>query len=229
MEERNLQIEETADGSHTLYVPDLEEHYHSVNGAIQESKHVFISMGLHEITKSYISILEVGFGTGLNALLTFIESELGSTKISYNTIEKYPLSLDLTSKLNYSELSAESNVIFDTIHKAAWNSFVEISSSFRINKINGDFTDLKCWEKSNEIFDLIYFDAFAPDKQPDLWTQNIFDYIYRLTSINGVFVTYCAKGVVRRMLQKAGFIVERLPGPPGKREMLRGRKIKNTG
>lgn len=229
MEERNLQIEETADGSHTLYVPDLEEHYHSVNGAIQESKHVFISMGLHEMTKSDISILEVGFGTGLNALLTFIESELSSTKISYNTIEKYPLSLDLTSKLNYSELSSESNVIFDTIHKAAWNSFVEISSSFRINKINGDFTDLKCWEKDNEIFDLIYFDAFAPDKQPDLWTQDIFDYIYRLTSMNGVFVTYCAKGVVRRMLQKAGFIVERLPGPPGKREMLRGRKIKNTG
>lgn len=197
----------------------MDEHYHSVNGAVQESTHVFINSGLehwteHNSSKTSLKILEMGFGTGLNALLTAIEAEKKKLNIKYTTLEKYPLSEELTSLLNYSDLNKE---IFKKIHTAPWEEETVISPYFSIKKIETDFNDYLFPDN----YDIIYYDAFAPDKQLGVWSQELFDKIYKQTNINGVMTTYCAKGVVRRMMQESGFVVERIPGPPGKREMLR--------
>lgn len=221
MEEKRI-ILSTEDGSHTLYVPSLDEHYHSVNGALQESTHVFIHAGLKEIQKEEIRLLEIGFGTGLNALLSlqYIEG-FSSRKLIYHTIERYPLSREITDKLNYGEATgAMGTEWFQKIHAADWGRPVPITDHFILHKIEGDSNH--CSFPSD--IDLIFFDAFAPDKQPEMWESAIFEKLYKSASPEALIVTYCAKGEVRRRMQNAGFRMERLPGPPGKRHILRGGK-----
>lgn len=216
---RELQV--TADGSHTFFIPEMDEHYHSVNGAIQEALHVFLRAGFDLMTSTSFHVLEFGFGTGLNAWLTLLEAEKKWCKVQYTTIEKYPLEWQMAAQLNYADLwQPEAEEDFLRLHRAPWNESVEITPGFCLHKILGDYQDSK-WPDG---VDLVYFDAFAPDKQPEVWNQSLFDRIYRSMNEGGVLVTYCAKGAVRRMWQAAGFSVERIPGPPGKREMLRAWK-----
>lgn len=219
----NIDIELTDDGSHTLYVPALNEHYHSVNGAIQESTHVYINTGLHNCQKRKINILEIGFGTGLNAFLTLLDVLQSGKSINYISLEAYPLPLHIIERLNYpQQIRVADEDLFKKLHLAEWNESEDITSAFRLTKIETDFTHFDF--KNINCADIIYFDAFAPDKQPEMWTQQLFDKLYTITKPDGILVTYCAKGEVRRMLQRSGFTVERLPGPPGKREMLRASK-----
>lgn len=217
--ERNLIIETTSDGSNTIFVPVIDEHYHSIHGAKQESLHVFITSGLDYIQKdiSPINIFEVGFGTGLNAILTLEYAKKNNLKINYHTVELYPIEMTMIDQLNYNELSP----YYRDIHLCNWNQEIEITKNFTLHKIKTDFVQARSFLNN---FDLIYFDAFAPDKQPEMWSQSIFDDLYTHTNQNGIFCTYCAKGMIRRMLQQAGYKVERLPGPPGKREMIRAQK-----
>jgi tRNA U34 5-methylaminomethyl-2-thiouridine-forming methyltransferase MnmC len=220
----------TADGSHSLYVKELDEHYHSIHGAIQESIHVFINTGLKfiaEKNKSEISILEIGFGTGLNALLTCLEAEKLNLKINYTSIEAFPLDNVLINELNYAELlsakekeKSHLQTIFNELHSCEWEKEISISKNFTLHKIKNTLQEIK-FEKS---FDLIYFDAFGPRVQPEMWTEELFSKIYNVTKPNGCLVTYCAKGEVKRTLKKVGFTVETLPGPPRKREMVRADK-----
>lgn len=216
-------IEQTADGSHTLFVPELDEHYHSINGAVQESTHIFINTGLRHCSKKQINVFEIGFGTGLNAYLTALAIQNTSIVIHYTSIEAYPLSLDLVAKLNYpKQIGGQSQDLFFKLHEIDWNNEQKITSNFFLTKVKDDFTKFDTTLLSD--IDIVYFDAFAPEKQPCMWSQSIFDRLFAIMSLDSILVTYCAKGVVRRMMQQAGFIVERLPGPPGKREMLRATK-----
>ena len=215
------ELQGTADGSHTLFIPEMDEHYHSVNGAVQESRHVFIEAGLHRQEKKDITVFEVGFGTGLNAYLTLLAAENEDRSVDYFSVELYPLDPALVRALNYGDMICpEKKMLFTALHSAAWNEPVKITDHFTLHKIQGDNNSCTLPED----MDLIYFDAFAPDKQPEMWSQEIFDRLYAHTSEGGILTTYCAKGVVRRMMQKAGYSVERIPGPPGKREMLRAIK-----
>lgn len=219
-----IKIEITEDGSHTLYVPTLDEHYHSTHGALQESLHVYIEAGLRACEKDQIHLLEVGFGTGLNAFLSLLETESRGIKIIYHTVERYPLSREKVSVLNYPSLIApQHSDTFTLLHSFSWETPIEITSQFTLVKHCFDFSQPAQFDPQTE-FDVIFYDAFAPDKQPKMWTLEIFEKIFSLCSCDAIFTTYCAKGEVRRTLQTAGFVVERLPGPPGKREMLRGRK-----
>ncbi len=208
------------DGSHTLFVPELDEHYHSTHGAIQESTHVFIQAGLQFHLQDEMNVLEFGFGTGLNALLTHIYSE--DSKITYHTLEKYPIDNHAAEQLNYQQMDNGAFAdFFKKMHTSEWGKAITLDKNFILYKQQCDFKDV---ELPVEQFDLVYFDAFAPDKQPNLWTKSIFEKVYASLKFQGVLTTYCAKGVVRRTLQEVGFKVERLPGPPGKREMLRAIK-----
>lgn len=227
MSERIITPIVTEDGSHTLYIPEMDEHYHSVHGAVQESTHVFIETGLKAKERSEYKVLEIGFGTGLNALLTAMEAQLSGAKIYYTTLELYPLSPEITSHLNYPSvigLNEQDSQIYQHILDAEWSNgeadFIQVTSCFYIRKLFVDFTKYTFCEKYN----LVYFDAFAPDKQPEMWDSSLFDRISEATETGGILTTYCAKGVVRRALIASGYNVERLPGPPGKREMLRGTK-----
>jgi len=213
------EIRLTADGSSTLFVPSLNEHYHSTHGALQESVHVFIKNGLLQITTPALTILEIGFGTGLNALLTAIQSKKTNQKIEYTSVEKYPLSADEILVLNYSELLSEENAgkLFSDIHKVPFEEKVAITPNFTLQKIEKDFLNID----SQKAFDLIYFDAFAPEKQPKLWTETMFSKMFAALKPGGFLVTYCAKGQVKRNMKSVGFKVEALPGPPGKREMTK--------
>lgn len=216
-------IEITGDGSHTLFLPELEEHYHSINGAIQESMHVFIEAGLCHTKQDTVHIFEVGFGTGLNAFLSLMESDT-FREIHYTTIEAYPLPLSIISQLNYGEkYSKEQQNLFYKLHDVEWGIEQEITPNFYITKIQADLNQIDF--ESIRPVDIIYFDAFAPDKQAEMWSQQIFDHLYNVTNTGGMLVTYCAKGAVRRMMQQSGYKTERLPGPPGKREMLRATKL----
>ena len=216
-----LQIETTADGSPTLFVPALNEHYHSVHGALTESKHVFIENGLKLFEgKEVVSILEIGFGTGLNALLSYLEAQQKNFQIHYTAIELYPLGKAYIKQLHFPDLFKTGRSFFDFLHDCDWEQEIIADSHFTLHKIKGDLTKYRF----NCNFDLIYFDAFAPDKQAEMWTPEIFAHLYEQTNENGILTTYCAKGSVRRMLQAAGYTTERLPGPPGKREMLRAKK-----
>lgn len=217
-----MEIEITQDGSPTLYVPELEEHYHSVKGALTESRHIFIEMGLHACRAASPRILEVGFGTGLNAFLTLLDADRRGVAVSYTTLERYPLAPDCVRRLDYpAQIAPGRAADFYRLHEAPWGESVGLTPVFTLLKEKADFT---AWH-TEETYDLIYFDAFAPEKQPDMWTQERFDYLYGRLAGGGVLTTYCAKGVVRRMLQSSGFRVERLPGPPGgKREILRAVK-----
>lgn len=220
------EIKITADGSHTLFVPEMDEHYHSINGAIQESTHIFINTGLHHCVKDEMRIFEVGFGTGLNAFLTLLDSCISGKTIHYITIEAYPLPESIIKNLNYIQKHTEQEQIyFYKLHDAEWNEEIKITDHFHLTKIKADFRFFDI-PSLVDLVDIIYFDAFAPEKQPEMWTQDIFNNLYKITSPDGILVTYCAKGIVRRMMQQAGYKVERLPGPPGKREMLRAKKEK---
>jgi tRNA U34 5-methylaminomethyl-2-thiouridine-forming methyltransferase MnmC len=215
------QIIVTTDGSHTIFVPELNEHYHSIHGAVQESAFIFINNGFAVCKASPINIFEVGFGTGLNALLTAIKCMNGNREVNYTAIEKYPLDADIISSLNYQLFTGEEGKeIYNSIHSSPWNVYVNIFKNFNLRKIEGDLTR----QMPEGRYDLIYFDAFAPDKQPEMWTKEIFAGIAAITNINGVFVTYSAKGEVKRNLNACGFEVALLPGPPGKRQIIRAVK-----
>lgn len=216
-------IEETEDGSHTLYVPDLNEHYHSTHGAIQESNHIYINAGLKYLSKQNISVLEIGFGTGLNAYLTLLESNKSKVNIDYWGLESRPLSSCITNRINYPYLLQQDRVLFDDLHECEWGSLNIISAQFSLCKLKIDITSPELFSVSG-MFDVIYYDAFAPDKQEKVWAIEIFDFLFKHTSKGGVLVTYCAKGEIRRRLQQVGYRVERLSGPKGKREILRAIK-----
>ncbi len=217
-----MELEQTADGSYTLYVPELNEHYHSVKGALTESQHIFIDMGLKHSTVIEPHILEIGLGTGLNCFLTLMTAEETKRKIHYTSIERYPLDIETISKLNYPSIIGKGHEEdYLAIHQTLWEEDVALSPWFILHKIEGDFTRYS-FEKG---YDIIYFDAFAPEKQPEMWEQSLFNSLFHVLNEGGILTTYCAKGVVRRMLQAAGFVVERLAGPPGgKREILRATK-----
>jgi len=217
-------IRQTSDGSHTLYVAEIDETYHSTHGAIQESMHIFIDSALRKCRLNQIRILEIGFGTGLNALLTKQEADLNGYTIHYTTLEKFPVRMELVAALNYASLTTvvAGADFFNEIHQAPWNTTVQVASNFELHKVECDFTQ---FESALNQFDVIYFDAFSPDKQPEMWTVEQFSRIYDWCAPQAVLSTYCAKGIVRRALQQVGFEVERLPGPPGKREILRATKI----
>lgn len=222
----SIQLITTADGSHSIYVPELNEHYHSVHGAIQESKHVFINAGLKApglLTVTPLRILEIGMGTGLNVFLTFLENIEHKKQIVYTAIEAFPVNEKLIHELNYvKELNAkEHQDIFNKIHRSSWEQQITLSPHFTFRKIKNTIQETTLTEKQ---FDLIYFDAFSPEIQPEMWRENVFEKLFQSLNSNGILVTYCAKGVVKRILKKVGFTIENLPGPPGKREMTRGVK-----
>ena len=218
--EREIVI--TSDGSTTIHLPEWNEQYHSKHGAIQEAYHVFIKNGLEAISQTEISILEIGFGTGLNAFITLLEVERKKQKIQYVGVEAYPVKEDEIMQLNYiSELKATSfSDHFQKMHSSSWEEEHVISSYFSLKKRQQFFHEIQ----DEDQFDLIYFDAFGARVQPDLWTEEIFTIMYKALKRNGILVTYSAKGSVRRAMQSVGFKVERLQGPPGKREMLRAKK-----
>lgn len=219
-------IIKTADGSVTIHLPDWDEQYHSKHGAVQEALHVFIKMGLHHFLQRYketeVAILEIGFGTGLNAFITFLESQKIPLQFNYTGVEAYPVTPEEILALNYAEnLSAErQGWVLKKMHESPWEQSVAISENFKLEKLKKKFNDIN----ARNTFNIIYFDAFGARVQPELWTEEIFEIMYNALKKNGILVTYSAKGSVRRALQKVGFVVERLPGPPGKREMLRGTK-----
>jgi tRNA U34 5-methylaminomethyl-2-thiouridine-forming methyltransferase MnmC len=219
--QKNLII--TADGSHSIEIQSLKVTYHSIHGAIQESRHVFIEAGLNEIlsrlTSQTLYILEMGLGTGLNAFLTAIEAEKQTTDIQYTVVEQYPLPLEETKALNYTEQLGHKE-LFSKIHESNWEEDVAISRYFTLQKEKADINNYS----SGKQFHLIYYDAFAPDVQPELWTRTIFENLFLMLRPNGILVTYCSKGDVRRAMMAVGFNVKKLPGPKGKREMLRATK-----
>lgn len=211
----------TDDGSDSLYLEHLDEHYHSTKGAIQESAHIFINAGFLQTNRDPISILEIGMGTGLNVLLTILAARERQINVTYTTLEKYPLPQDITSNLNYSNLlGSDCHSVFLAIHESKWNAPIKIASEFTLNKIE---TDLLIWQPQAK-FDLVYFDAFGPDKQPEMWQTVIYKKIFDSMNNNGVLITYSAKGDVRRGLQAAGFKVKRLQGPPGKKHITQAIK-----
>ncbi len=212
----------TDDGSTSIHLPEIDEQYHSKHGAIQEAYHVFIKAGLDLFTDD-VAILEIGFGTGLNCFITYLESVKRNLIIDYIGVEAYPVSTNEVKQLNYvTELKAtEHQQIFDKLHQVNWEEKQLITDNFKLTKQKKDFNDINDKNKYN----LIYFDAFGARVQPELWTEDIFKLMYNALQENGVLVTYSAKGSVRRAMQAVGFTVERLPGPKGKREMLRAQKI----
>lgn len=218
------QIITTGDGSHSLYNPELDETYHSRHGALQESRYVFIQQGLDLVDplQQPIRILEVGFGTGLNAVLANEYGEKYNRKIEFTTLETFPLSNEVTEAINVEDTVGQGNMTFFTqLHSAEWNKPIEISDIFTLEKLN---ITVQEWPVRAAYYDVIFYDAFGPRAQPEMWTLEIFQKLYNSMRNRGIFVTYCAKGQVRRDLTTAGFHTSRLPGPPGKREMLRGEK-----
>jgi tRNA U34 5-methylaminomethyl-2-thiouridine-forming methyltransferase MnmC len=215
----------TGDGSLTIHLPEWNEQYHSKHGAIAEAVHVFIKTGLtHWISENdscEVSVLEIGFGTGLNAFLTSLEAAKKNLQINYSGIEAYPVSETEIDQLNYASLLDVSQRDFLKLHKACWESPSEINQNFILTKRKQLFSEIKDIEHYN----IVYFDAFGARVQPELWTESIFELMFKALKPGGVLVTYSAKGSVRRAMQAVGFLVERMPGPPGKREMLRATKF----
>lgn len=221
--EQNIKIITTQDGSHSLLYEELEETYHSIHGAIQESNHVYIEAGLNywlskNPTSTSLNILEFGFGTGLNALLTSLKTN-SRIKATYDTLEKYPIAKKVSKSLNYGKLMHNPE-LFSAIHSAKWGEAEMITPDFLLAKTEIDFQEYKGDKK----YDIIYFDAFAPSKQPELWTKEIFESCYGMMHQGAVLVTYSAKGQLKRDLKSLGFTVESLPGPPGKFEITRAMK-----
>ena len=218
------EIIETSDGSKTIHLPDWNENYHSHHGALQEAKHVFLKNGLADYgQQKKINILEIGLGTALNAILTCQEATRAGLDIQYTALEAYPVSEDELLALNYESLLDDevAKSHYQNIHAAEWNENHTISKNFSINKIHAKLEVCKFEENQ---FDIIYFDAFGPRVQGELWSLEIFQMLFKSLKENGLLVTYCAKGQVKRDLKSAGFVVECVPGPPGKREMTKAFK-----
>lgn len=213
----------TSDGSKTIHIVDWNEQYHSKHGAIQEAYHVFIKSGLSLFKDRNLAILEIGFGTGLNCFITLLEAEKLNLNIKYRGVEAYPIASEELAQLNYiDELDAVAYTSqFSEMHQSPWGENTAITTTFSLHKEQKKFTEIA----DENLFNLIYFDAFGARVQPELWTEAIFAKMFKALEIGGVLVTYAAKGSVRRAMQAVGFVVERLPGPPGKREMLRARKM----
>ena len=216
------EIIQTLDGSTTIHIEEWDECYHSKHGAIQEAQHVFIKNGLSLFENKHVSILEIGFGTGLNAFITFLEAKKLNQTIDYVGVEAYPISADEVLSMNYvAELNAANDsAIFKTMHESNWGEEINLSKDFSLIKRKQFFEAIEDIEK----FDLIYFDAFGYRVQPELWSTEIFQKMYNALKPNSVLVTYAARGVVKRSMIEVGFSVEKLEGPPGKREMFRARK-----
>ena len=223
----NRELLMTEDGSFTVSIPEIHTTYHSTRGAIQESEHVFIKTGLKFFTeknnnKKTVDIFEMGFGTGLNALLSFMEAERLQLKINYTSIEFFPLEPSITSSLNYHTELQDPGLLFffGKIHSAEWNTQTPISPRFNLHKQNADLKSFS----TEKVFDLIYFDAFDPKTQPELWTKEIFEKMFSMLREGGILVTYSSKSEVRKAMVAAGFAVEKPPGPWGKREIVRAFK-----
>jgi tRNA U34 5-methylaminomethyl-2-thiouridine-forming methyltransferase MnmC len=216
-----LELIVTSDGSHSLLNTALDETYHSRHGALRESLHVFIKHGLHFFEEknhpNKISILEIGFGTALNALLTAQDVIGKAIQVEYTSLEAFPVEEEIWSRLNYAETD-ESKFLFKKLHQASWSNPELIQSNFVLTKLH---TTLQQVDLSASSFDVIYFDAFAPNKQPEMWDLSMLQKVVERLSSHGVFVTYCAKGQLKRDLKSLGLNVETLPGPPGKKEMVR--------
>jgi tRNA U34 5-methylaminomethyl-2-thiouridine-forming methyltransferase MnmC len=208
-------IEMTGDGSATLRSPLHGDTYHSLRGAAGEARHVFIEAGFLQIADSPVRILEMGFGTGLNAWLTLVEAERSGRRVEYTAIELYPVGEEVAARLNYTD-----DKRFMAMHRAPWGEWTDVADGFRLLKLNSDCAVTEI----SGTFDLVYWDAFATETQPELWTEEVFDRVFAAMPPNGILVTYSAKGDVRRALQAAGFTVEKLPGALGKRHMLRAQK-----
>lgn len=213
----------TADHSFTLYLPHLDEHYHSVKGALSESLHVYIHTAFRAVDKPETEVFECGFGTGLNAFLTLLECEKSGRRVLYRVVEAYPLAAETAESLGYPQAAAPGNAeaerLFSLLHRCDWDRPVAITPRFTLHKISGDFTTCRIAENS---CDIIYYDAFAPDKQPEMWSEELLGRVARALRPGGVLSTYCAKGEIRRRLARAGLTVERTAGPPGgKREILK--------
>ena len=221
------EIRTTSDGSKTLYISELDENYHSHHGALQEATHVFIKNGLHLINNCEINILELGFGTGLNVLVTineFLKNDKNHI-INYFTLEKYPVKESEVLDLKYDEFfdHPKNREINLKIHACNWNEMVEIIPGFNLKKINCDFFDLEKIEMPK--INLIYFDCFGARVQPDLWEKPLFEMVSNKMEKEGLLTTYSSKGSVRRILQDLNFKVEKKAGPPGKREMINAIKL----
>ena len=212
----------TADGSKTIFIPEWNEHYHSKHGAIQEAQHVFIESGLKYYAENFgkrISILEIGFGTGLNAFLTIMEAQKSQLDIHYTGVEAFPVSNEELKSLNYTSSEVEQK-LYNSMHNLVWENEEKLLDNFSLLKQKKTFSEIE----DENCYNLIYFDAFGVRVQPELWTETIFKKMFNALKPKGVLVTYAAAGSVRRAMQAVGFIVEKLPGPPGKREMLRAFK-----
>jgi tRNA U34 5-methylaminomethyl-2-thiouridine-forming methyltransferase MnmC len=216
----NKTIVRTGDGSHTIFVPELNEHYHSINGAITESRHIYINAGFNFCLKKQVNILEIGFGTGLNSLLTFMESKNQDKEVFYHTYELFPLSFDLFQELNYPDILNIEKALYLKFHICEWEKKFVIDKNFTLLKTNLDAvsTDFPFY------YDLVYFDAFAPGKQQDIWNKTIFGKIFDHMNNEGILVTFSTNGLLKRNLKEIGFYIELLPGPPGKRNILRAIK-----
>jgi len=217
----------TSDGSHSISIPEMGVTYHSSHGAIQESMHVFIESGLRYLSKkdlapSGLSVLEMGFGTGLNTLLTAAEAASTGQYVYYETIEPHPLEMSIALSLNYCDQLNRPDLknFFTHMHECKWDTVVELIPHFSFKKINSSLIDYI----PNQLFNIIYFDAFAPDVQPDLWTSGIFKKMYDAMKPDAVLTTYCSKSIVRKAMSEAGLSVEKIPGPPHKREIVRAVK-----
>ena len=227
----NPQLQLTKDGSHTLFNAQINESYHSTNGALQESLHVFIEAGLkaqlEKNVNNRIQILELGFGTGLNAILSYIECNKQQVDCDYTGIEAFPLDLPLIEQLNYTDwMNEDEKDKFNQIHTSEWNKKNDLNTQISLQKFHSKIEDIAKHplSKMTNHFDLVYMDAFDPAKQPELWTIDIFTTLYQIMKDGASLVTYSSKGDVKRAMRAAGFKVERLPGPIGKRHMLRGKK-----
>ena len=218
------EVIETADGSKTIRIVDLDENYHSNHGALQEAEHVFIQNGIVTFKdKKQLSIFEMGFGTGLNAFLTCLYAQENDLIIDYDGIEAYPVSIEEMNQLDYGSLKgSENSAVFSKIHSTTWNAKNEINSNFTLTKIENKIENQNFY---SEKYDIVYYDAFGPRAQEEMWSLDIFQKLYESIKEGGFLVTYCAKGQVKRDLKTAGFKIEALPGPPGKREMTRAWKM----
>lgn len=217
------EIKITNDGSTTIHLPELNESYHSRHGAIQEAYHVFIKNGLSLFKEKSVSVLEIGFGTGLNAFITYLEAKKSNKIIDYVGVEAYPVLPDEVLQMNYvSELNADDeNDVFKKMHQVSWSEKHEISTDFNLTKRKQKFQDIE-----DELqFDLIYFDAFGFTVQPELWSEEIFQKMYKALKPNGILTTYACRSSIKRAMISSGFSVQKLPGAPGKREMLWAEKL----
>ena len=223
---KKVELIETRDGSSSLFLPELNETYHSTHGAIAEAYFVFIKNGIEHYLatnqKTSINILEIGFGTGLNALITADFASNNNIDVHYSSLEPFPLDHSIIKQLNYTAQlkTFDSKQFFQEIHAADWGKFYSINQHFHLKKVKSPLLDFE----SSTKFDLIFFDAFAPSKQPEMWEISIFEHLNKMMNEKAQLITYCAQGQFKRNLKSAGFEVQSLPGPPPKKEMVRGVK-----